>query len=377
MTLVHLSDGYLLGMAGWLVAGAICFWWLLSLRRRWKGRTKRLRFVHAGLTLWMTCALLTAVELYFATVYDQTDSFNISNVSRKWFFLHVRQDERALLLENGRGTRYRDNEPFPEKLDPEQHHICFVGDSFTFGHGVPDVDDRFSNRVRSRLDRREPGRFVVSNLAMPGKDVKWVDRVHKELARNQRRVDTFVYVVCLNDIEALHADHDKFYGRINAKQSDFFLFRDTYFFNLLYLRARLFTVPEVKDYYSFVSEFYTGEPWRKMRAILDGLNARCKEHGTEFRIVIFPFLHNLQSGYRFEEAHRVLSTYCENANIPVLDLAPVLKPHAAEGLSVNRFDDHPNERAHQLAAEAILEWLTVKQPTSSSQSAKTGRDAAR
>jgi hypothetical protein len=37
----------------------------------------------------------------------------------------------------------------------------------------------------------------------------------------------------------------------------------------------------------------------------------------------------------------------------VLDLWPVLKPHLGEGLTVNRFDAHPNERAHALAAEAI------------------------
>jgi hypothetical protein len=39
--------------------------------------------------------------------------------------------------------------------------------------------------------------------------------------------------------------------------------------------------------------------------------------------------------------------------VPVLDLRPVLESHAGEGLTVNRFDAHPNERAHALAAAAI------------------------
>eukprot|EP00913_Durusdinium_trenchii_P010932 g10261.t1 len=185
-------------------------------------------------------------------------------------------------------TEYRDNVPFPEDGDSAGHHICFVGDSFTFGHGIPDVDDRFSNVIRKRLQEKQPGQFVVSNLARAGTDVEWVDRLQKELFDDHRRIDTFVYVICLNDIERLHEGHDEFYGRINGRKPDFFLFRDTYFFNLMYLRARLFTVPEVKDYYSFVSEFYTGKPWDKMETILDRMHRRCRERGADFRIVIFP-----------------------------------------------------------------------------------------
>jgi len=37
----------------------------------------------------------------------------------------------------------------------------------------------------------------------------------------------------------------------------------------------------------------------------------------------------------------------------VLDLEPVLRAHASENLMVSRFDGHPNERAHAIAAEAI------------------------
>lgn len=40
-------------------------------------------------------------------------------------------------------------------------------------------------------------------------------------------------------------------------------------------------------------------------------------------------------------------------HIPVLDLEPILAPHVSEGLTVSRFDAHPNERAYELAAEAI------------------------
>ncbi|GAB4156756.1 MAG: hypothetical protein Tsb009_33790 [Planctomycetaceae bacterium] len=357
MTIVHLSDGYLIGMSIWLCAGVLSFWGLLVWRGRRRARQKSVKGIQFAMSLWLVCAMLTGVELYYATIYDQTDSFNISNVSKKWFKLHVEPDQKVLIFKNGKGTTYRDDRPYPESLTPDQHHICFLGDSFTFGHGVPNVRDRFSNRIRAKLNETHPGKFVVSNLADAGKDLRWVELVQKELYQDGRRIDTLIYVLCLNDIETFHKNHDKFYARLGARMPEFFLFRDTYFFNLLYFRARLFTVPEVKDYYSFVSEYYSGEPWQKMQKALNRVHQRCRDHGTNFKVVIFPFLHNLGGDYRFAEAHKVIVKHCRSVGIPVLDLAPVLKPHASEGLSVSRFDDHPNERAHALAADAILKTL--------------------
>jgi hypothetical protein len=41
----------------------------------------------------------------------------------------------------------------------------------------------------------------------------------------------------------------------------------------------------------------------------------------------------------------------------VLDLVETLEPHVDEGLTVNRYDAHPNERAHKLVAEALRAGL--------------------
>ena len=67
----------------------------------------------------------------------------------------------------------------------------------------------------------------------------------------------------------------------------------------------------------------------------------------------FPFL-LLGPNYPFAAARqKIVDPLPRRQKIPVLDLAPVLEPHLAEGLVVNGFDAHPNERAHQLAAEAM------------------------
>ena len=351
-----LPAGYLIAMSLWLAGGGLAFVGLLKLRRRWKERPGRLRWVHVLLSLWMLLAALTGVELYFAVLYDESDSFNMTNVSRKWFRRHVHPEQRSLVL-GDRVALYRDNREIPSEIGADQQHIAFVGDSFTFGHGVPEVEHRFSNRLRSALARRSPGRFVVSNLADTGKDLPWIELLIRTLLESGPRVDTFVYVMCLNDVEGYAPETAAFYRDLGRHEPQFFLFRETYFLNLAYFRVMQFTRPEVRDYYSFVRDYYEGEPWQRMRETLADVSAMCRRQNVEFRVVIFPFLHNLGPDYPFRGVHEQIVTACAAEEIPVLDLAPVLSPHAGEGLMVNRFDAHPNERAHALAAEAIEAWL--------------------
>jgi hypothetical protein len=351
-----LPPAYLAVMGLWLAAGLLVLRWLLQARRGAKNRPRRLRVVHALLSLWMLLAALTGLELYFAVLYDESDSFNMTNVSRKWFRRHVVGKQRVLPLDERTIVLYRDDRDFPS-ASTGQHHICFVGDSFTFGHGISEVADRFSNRVRAGLERRSPGRFAVSNLARAGVELMWIVTLVERLVQEDQGVDTFVYVVCLNDIEAFHSGSLSFYRDLGRHDPQFFLFRHSYFFNFAWFRLVQFAVPEVRNYYSFVREFYAGEPWREMRATIEDLHGTCERHGVGFRVVVFPFLHNLGAGYPFRDVHARIMAACRAAGIPALDLDPVLAPHAGEGLTVNRFDAHPNERAHELAAAAIERWL--------------------
>ena len=355
--LLYLSDGYLTGMLLWLIAGGLTFWLLLRLRLIWRDQPRRITWVNAGLSVWMSLGVLTSCELYFALIYDASDSFNMTNVSKKWFALHVAPQQKVLSLTEQEGIRYRDDRAFPESLRPEQKHIVFFGDSFTFAQGVNDVKDRFSNRVRDVLERQTNGRVVVSNLADAGTDLRWVQRLVELMLKKGRKIDTAVYVMCLNDIETYHERHDQYYQELSKYSPQFFLFRDTYFFNWVYFRLRQFTVPSVRGYYSFVKDYYRGQPWRLMREDLDEVHQMCRSHGTDFRIVVFPFLHNLGPDYPFREAHRLIVEHCQSQGIAVLDLEPFLSPSASKGLTVNRFDAHPNELAHRLAAEALLEKL--------------------
>jgi hypothetical protein len=167
------------------------------------------------------------------------------------------------------------------------------------------------------------------------------------------RADVVVYVICLNDIEGNSPSDSEYYERLAVRAPRFFLFRKSYFLNMLYFRIQQVRQPQVRNYYSELAASYQSGPWSGMRRKLDELREFCKERRIDLRVAIFPFLHNLGPDYPFDAAHERIADFCRQTGVPCLDLKPVLLPHIAEGLTVNRFDAHPNERAHALAAAAI------------------------
>ena len=342
------STAYTLGLGLWLCVGGMAGWGLLKLRRRWREKPRARKCVHAGLGLWMLLAVLTLPEISCALFYDQTDAFSQTNISRRWFALHVQPNREG----------YRDDQLLPTSLKSNQQSIVFVGDSFTFGHGVKNTADRFTDRLRSRWSREHPDQFLVSNASLPGTDIRMLaDGVVADLYRERHPIDLMVYVFVPNDIEYCDERTSHHLDSLAAMEPRGWLFRETYFYNLLWYRWQSLARPESAAYYGYLKGAYTSEPWGRCTLKLDQLRETCDYHGTRLAIVAVPFLHDLESEDSFAVAHEQLRKYCRAHDTPYLDLRSTLAPHVSEGLVVNRFDSHPNPRAHELAAEALEPWL--------------------
>lgn len=349
MLLFYLSGSYLLGMGLWLAFLVFSLRRGLRARRKAKGSPGKLRLIHCGLSLWFVAVTLTLPELWFALCYDRTDSFNITNVSERWFLRHVQLNPQG----------FRDLAPFTRTVPEGQRRIAFLGDSFTFGHGLERAEERFSDLVGKDLAARAPGKFQVANLGLSGIAVNDMAPIwDATVVHPDSHVDIAVYCICLNDIEWMaRKETETQYKPLQTLRPRFILFRNTYFYNWLYFRIQLLRQPKLLNYYDYVRQYYAGPPWKGMEQELDKLGGLMKSNGTEMRLVVFPFLHNLGPDYPFREAHQRFIQYAKERNLRVLDLEPVLSPHAKEGLTVNPFDAHPNARAHALAAEAIVRDL--------------------
>ena len=116
MTWFDLTTGYLIGTAIWSASLFVALIVLLKMRRGSDEIPIRKKLVNAAISLWLLCVLMTLLEVGFAVGYDRTDSFNMSNVSKKWFRKYAEPEEKVLRFGPNEGIVYRDVKPFPESI---------------------------------------------------------------------------------------------------------------------------------------------------------------------------------------------------------------------------------------------------------------------
>ena len=90
---------------------------------------------------------------------------------------------------------------------------------------------------------------------------------------------------------------------------------------------------------------------------LTEMQALCHERGLEFLVLVFPVLSSLDESYPFGHVHEELQTFLDAADIDSVALLEPFKERGAAALRVHITDLHPNEVAHELAAQAVSDHL--------------------
>lgn len=331
-----------------LLSGAVLG--LLIRRRRQLGGSAGWREVVLGnflLLLTLLTAAFAAGEAYYRFIYDTTDSVGYTMVCRRWF--------QRYYVRNSIG--FRDNIEYTLKAEPGKRRVTFVGDSFAAGHGVKAVDDRFANRLRAAHPEWEVhvlaalGANTGSELELLGKSID-----------DGYQLDQVVLVYCLNDIGDM-PEWDRVLKNIDDdfKDAGWFV-HHSYLVNTFYYRFKASHNPYLKNYSSFVREGYRGAGWEEQQARLKTFRDLVRSHGGRLFVVMFPLMDALGPEYPYRSAHEVLNRFWRDENVPCLDLLTVYNDIPSSKLTVNRYDAHPNEYAHQLAAERIDEFLKPRMP---------------
>ncbi len=249
----------------------------------------------------------------------------------------------------------------------DTHRILGVGDSFTFGVGVRD-EDTFLRRLETTLNEGlgEGKTHEVLNVGVQGyntrEEVLYVE--HRWLKYTP---DLVLIVFYLNDAysDATFLNNGEGLGIYLQPDG---LAQRSYLVDLLQhtwrgqqLRQRM------NDYYlqsyfksakSFLSNpDETAVDWTVSKAALRHAAELSRQHGFRLAMVVFPELHALDGDYPFRSIHQVVAEAAEAFQIPYLDLLDVYQGHDDRTLWVHPSDHHPNEIAHQLAADALLRFL--------------------
>ena len=199
MLLLWLDASYLVGLALWMAFLLVILVWLLRRRRaarKKSGTSKnslRSRMLGFGFGLWFLFAALTAAELIFALFVDHSEAFNASMIAKRWFQVHFDSQR------NNDGFRERRilATPLPEGVN----RILFLGDSFTAGHGVNNIDDRFTERLEVLLNSGKKPEYQVYNMGEPGFEISMIRAMESAVLEKDYPVQTLIYCYMMNDIE--------------------------------------------------------------------------------------------------------------------------------------------------------------------------------
>jgi hypothetical protein len=246
--------------------------------------------------------------------------------------------------------------------EPGSYRILFLGDSFTYGAGVEDASRIFPSLVVAKLN--EGGsRYELFNGGIPGsRTPAWVKLF--QAAVGPYEPDLVVTVFFLRDgtrgVGGSRGAIRKIGKRMAELSEESWLFRHSRTYR--YFRERRAQQELSREYLKAMHDGYLGEPeqtaeWERAQANLLAIRDEAEGRGAKFALVVFPVLFALGPDYPLEDVCLEIERFADEQGIPVLSLLPAFRGRHAPSLWVSPLDQHPNEQAHALAAEAITEFI--------------------
>jgi lysophospholipase L1-like esterase len=243
----------------------------------------------------------------------------------------------------------RDQE-YPLARTASTTRIAFLGDSLTFGWGVPE-EESFATRLERKMSARRKTEIMNFGVGNYNTDQEVALFLEKGLAYHPDKVVLFYFI---NDAEPTP-----------QKSSWAFLSQSralTFFWSRAKtLGSRLWPGQGYAAYYSGL--YADGQPgWQVTRRALLELRDACVKSQMELGVVLLPELHQLDP-YPFAEQHQKLMSFLAANQVDAIDLAPLMRNERdPETLWVALDDAHPNARAHAKIAQLVESFVAKGLP---------------
>lgn len=311
--------------------------------------------------------MLVASELTVRHIFRDitTTADNRSYFALKWKARHVRLNSLG----------FRDREP-PRHKAVDSYRIAFIGDSFTFGQGIPEASRMSEVLERSLTESKR--QVEVLNFGNPG--INTADEVRVlRLVLEAYSPDFVLLQWYVNDVKDnsappvdLNLPRPKPSVLVRTKQwlrnkSALYFLAASVWHKLLAAGGR----GDSNELHGLVgnprshASIAADQKLKEFIALANAANVPCG-------IVLVPdtVLVGMPK-YEFDYLHERVLNVCQEAHIQCLDLAPIFQKLTSEGspadtLWVNRFDAHLGIRANAVAAAEIGEFFSAYWPRAKS-----------
>jgi hypothetical protein len=255
---------------------------------------------------------------------------------------------------------FRERELGPKA--PGVIRVVLLGDSFTEGQGVKE-NDTTARRLEGLLNASGDRRWEVLNCARRGADFPSLHKMFEKILPLEP--DIVVHAMVLND-----AERSKELEARRGAMDDWILDRrrlvdgqasgrpavvSSRLADFVGDRVQAWRVGrETTQWYLDLYGPPNQDGWARTQDDMRDMDRRLRERGGRFLVASWPLLVDLEA-YPFAPADQAIAGFCAASGIPRVDLRAALAGHPAESLWVHSVDHHPNEIAHRLAAQALVE----------------------
>ena len=285
---------------------------------------------------------LALVEVVFKVVRADTKNFYGTDVTGKRFLREVKLNSHG----------FRDVEWDPTQWS-NKVRILALGDSYTYGDGIRNVEDRFTNLLGARLGKKAQ----VFNYGLCGTEL--VD--HKHMWKGAATIKPLVVILqySFNDIDGYA------YGACETPYPwslpEFLKPYNSRIYLISMLNNALTGFRErhglAVSYEAYIRCHYENE--QAYAGFLADYKAFVQTVQQDVRLVMiapWPF-YTRTTPYPFTQVHKDLEQIARETGAIYVDLLGAYEGMDPLTLMVNRSDPHPNEKAHRIAAETLYKAL--------------------
>jgi hypothetical protein len=230
--------------------------------------------------------------------------------------------------------------------------IIVLGDSFTMGDGVKE-EDTFCRKLEQDL-RKEIPTIEVLNFGISGWDTQNEIRF-LQTEGIKFGPDLVIVAYVLNDsvFETGPPDDLREEYKKDIKTDRHGSYVLNYVFNT-YERYRL-SHKYIQDLVDSPVKYPRN--WnRSLNSLVVGSHLAHRA-GAQYMVCIFPFLYQLDDDHPLKPLYDIVIRSCFQHKIPVLNLFDAYKGINYPELWVHPSDQHPNVRAHKIAAQALAQFI--------------------
>lgn len=298
--------------------------------------------------------LFLLLEMAFMFIPQNQDVYKLGLATKVW---------NAYYKENENEKNFRDK-PLKGRLNTPKQIVFFLGDSFTYGNGIKNNEDRFPDQVMAKVDS---SKFEAFNLGKGNTDTKdeFVRLVNFGIKPN-----FLILQYYHNDIEEVGAKYGHFNltktGYKSSKTSSFkkailsiamLPFKASFFINYIALNNSKFLIPKSQNNYkecltkAYGDSACVNEHLKDMGSVID----YCAAQNIKLYVVCIPDARDIE--YTQGLFNSYIIPFLKQRHTPYITLDQQFKKYKTSELVINPLNAHTNAFANALIAKQIIDSI--------------------